>query len=103
MRTLAREAWWKNHWARPAIRSGSLVHEGGAASLIEAAYRYARHEPGVDTVLFGTGSAEHLKANIAAINKPALPQANHNKLTSLFGHLVVGVGLDSHQGQGARH
>ena len=34
---------------------GFLVHEGGASSMIEAAYRFARHEPGVDVTLFGTG------------------------------------------------
>ncbi len=36
---------------------GFLVHEDGAANMIEAAYRFARHEPGVDMVLFGTGDA----------------------------------------------
>ncbi|MGH6737562.1 MAG: aldo/keto reductase, partial [Bradyrhizobium sp.] len=39
---------------------GFLVHECGAAGMIEAAYRFARHEPGVDVVLFGTGDAAHL-------------------------------------------
>ena len=41
---------------------GFLIHEGGAASMTEAAYRFARHEPGVDVVLFGTGDAGHLRA-----------------------------------------
>jgi aryl-alcohol dehydrogenase-like predicted oxidoreductase len=81
---------------------GFLIHEGGAASLTEAAYRYARHEPGVDVTLFGTGSAEHLRGNIAALEKPPLPQADREKLAKLFGHLAIGVGLDSHQGRGAR-
>jgi aryl-alcohol dehydrogenase-like predicted oxidoreductase len=80
---------------------GFLIHEGGAASLTEAAYRYARHEPGVDVVLFGTGSAEHLRANVAALLKPPLPEADRAKLAKLFGH-VTGVGLDSHQGPGAK-
>ncbi len=40
---------------------GFLIHEGGAANMTEAAYRYVRHEPGVDVVLFGTGNAEHLR------------------------------------------
>jgi aryl-alcohol dehydrogenase-like predicted oxidoreductase len=81
---------------------GFLIHEGGAATLTEAAYRYARHEPGVDVVLFGTGDSAHLRANIEAINKPPLPQPDRTRLTQLFGHLAVGVGLDSHQGPGAR-
>ena len=40
---------------------GFLLHKGGASSLIEAAYRFARHEPGVDVTLFGTGDAAHLR------------------------------------------
>ncbi len=70
-----------------------LVHDGGASSLTDAAYRFARHEPGVDVVLFGTGSHEHLRANVASINRPPLPEADREKIVRLFGHLV-GVGLD---------
>ena len=65
--------------------------------MIEAAYRYARHEPGVDVVLFGTGDAAHLRANVASLLKPPLPEADRAKLAKLFGHLA-GIGLDSHQG-----
>jgi aryl-alcohol dehydrogenase-like predicted oxidoreductase len=77
---------------------GFLLHEGGAASLTEAAYRYARHEPGVDVVLFGTGDAAHLKANVAALLKPPLPEADRARLAALFGGLDAGVGLDGHRG-----
>src|SRR5438105_14814430 len=52
---------------------GFLMHAGGAANLAEAAYRFARHEPGVDVVLFGTGDAGHLRANVASLLKPPLP------------------------------
>jgi aryl-alcohol dehydrogenase-like predicted oxidoreductase len=72
---------------------GFLVHEGGAESLIDAAYRFARHEPGIDVVLFGTSSVEHLKANVASILRPPLPAEDVAKLYALFGHLI-GVGLD---------
>ena len=72
---------------------GFLVHEGGAESVVDAAYRFARHEPGIDVVLFGTGSVAHLRANIASILRPPLPAADVAKLYALFGHLV-GVGLD---------
>jgi aryl-alcohol dehydrogenase-like predicted oxidoreductase len=72
---------------------GFLVHDGGAASVIEAAYRYARHEPGADVVLFGTGNPAHLEANIASILKPALPAEDSARLAELFGELQ-GVGLD---------
>ena len=70
-----------------------LVHAGGAESVIDAAYRYARHEPGADVVLFGTGRVAHLEANIASILKPPLPEADRDRLAELFGHLE-GVGLD---------
>jgi aryl-alcohol dehydrogenase-like predicted oxidoreductase len=79
---------------------GFLIHEGGAGSMIEAAYRFARHEPGVDVVLFGTGDAAHLRSNVASLLKPPLPEADRAKLATLFGHLT-GIGLDSHQGPGA--
>ncbi|HUD85502.1 MAG TPA: aldo/keto reductase [Xanthobacteraceae bacterium] len=75
---------------------GFLVHEGGAATMIEAAYRFARHEPGVDVVLFGTGDAAHLRSNVASLLKPPLPNADRAKLAALFGRLT-GVGLDGHQ------
>jgi aryl-alcohol dehydrogenase-like predicted oxidoreductase len=69
---------------------GFLVHEGGASSLT---YRYARHEEGIDVVLFGTGSLAHLRANIASILRPPLPEPDVLRLRDLFGKLV-GVGLD---------
>jgi aryl-alcohol dehydrogenase-like predicted oxidoreductase len=73
---------------------GFLIHDGGASSVVDACYRYVRHEPGVDVVLFGTGSPAHLKTNIESLLKPPLPAADHKKLGELFGHLV-GVGLDA--------
>ena len=73
---------------------GFLVHEGGASSVVDACYRYVRHEPGVDVVLFGTGSPAHLKSNIDSLLKPPLPEPDRRKLGELFGHLV-GVGLDA--------
>jgi len=75
---------------------GFLVHEGGAANVIEAAYRFVRHEPGVDVTLFGTGDAAHLRTNVASLLKPPLPEADRQKLAKLFGHLT-GIGLDGHQ------
>jgi aryl-alcohol dehydrogenase-like predicted oxidoreductase len=72
---------------------GFLVHPGGASSVIDAAYRYVRHEPGVDVVLFGTGDAAHLRSNLESILKPPLPEADRAKLAELFSGLR-GVGLD---------
>jgi hypothetical protein len=71
---------------------GFLIHPGGASSLTDAAYRYVRHEPGVDVVLFGTGDQAHLRSNICSILRPPLPEADRKKLAELFGHLR-GVGL----------
>ncbi|MBO0737054.1 MAG: aldo/keto reductase [Alphaproteobacteria bacterium] len=71
-----------------------MIHEGGASTIPDAAYRFVRHEPGVDVVLFGTGSREHLRTNIASILKPPLPEEDRRQLAALFGHLV-GVGLDA--------
>lgn len=71
-----------------------LVHPEGAASLTEAAYRFARHTPGVDVVLFGTGSQDHLRANVAALLRPPLPAADLALLLERFGK-VSGLGLES--------
>lgn len=73
---------------------GFLVHEGGATSLIDAAYRFARHDGGIDVVLFGTGVAAHLDAAIESIVRPPLPAQDVDRLHRLFGHLD-GVGLDA--------
>ncbi len=71
-----------------------LVHEGGASSMTDAAYRFARHSAGVDVVLFGTGSAEHLRSNVASLLAPPLPAADIARLLELFG-TVSGLGLES--------
>jgi len=70
-----------------------LVHPDGGESVVDAAYRFARHQPGIDVVLFGTGNVAHLRSNIASILRPPLPAADVQKLDRLFGSLV-GVGLD---------
>ena len=69
-----------------------LIH-GDTTSVIDAAYRYARHEPGTDVVLFGTGDVAHLRRNVESILKPPLPAADVAQLNTLFGGLE-GIGLD---------
>lgn len=71
-----------------------LIHASGANSLTDAAYRFARHEPGADIVLFGTSKIEHLKSNIDSILSPPLPKADVEKLYALFGKLRS-IGLDA--------
>lgn len=61
-----------------------LVDEGAAESVIDAAYRFCRHEPGVDVVLSGTGSTEHLRANARSLCRPDLPAAARERLMRLF-------------------
>jgi L-galactose dehydrogenase len=68
---------------------GFLLDGTGATSLAEAAYRFARHEPGGHVVLTGTGSVDHLEANVAAINAPPLPEPHQARLRDLFGHLAT--------------
>ncbi len=70
-----------------------VVTEGGAESITDAAYRYARHEDGADVILFGTGNQAHVKANIESILRPPLPAPVVERLHATFGHLT-GVGLD---------
>ena len=48
-------------------------------------------------MLFGTGDAAHLRANVASLLKPPLPEADRAKLVALFGHLTDGIGLDALQ------
>jgi len=94
MRELAEAGELPKEMATDPDPLGFLVHAAGASSVVDAAYRFVRHEPGVDVVLFGTGEAEHLRSNIASILKPPLPEADRARLAKLFGHLV-GVGLDA--------
>jgi len=71
---------------------GFLVRPDGAESLADAAYRFCRHEPGIDVVLFGTGAREHLEANVRSILRPPLPEADAARLRELF------AGADSESG-----
>jgi aryl-alcohol dehydrogenase-like predicted oxidoreductase len=64
-----------------------LRTEGGATSIQDAAYRFCRHEPGVDIVLTGTGNPAHLKANLESLVRPALPALVRQRLLELFGNM----------------
>lgn len=93
MRELVAVGELPEHFAQTPNPLNFLIHDGGADSLTDAAYRYVRHEPGADVVLFGTGDANHLRTNIASILKPPLPDTDRQTLAALFSRLV-GVGLD---------
>jgi aryl-alcohol dehydrogenase-like predicted oxidoreductase len=64
---------------------GFLNGRPDIGSVVEAAYRFCRHEPGCDVILSGTGDVAHLEANIAAIQKPPLPPEILQRLERLFG------------------
>jgi aryl-alcohol dehydrogenase-like predicted oxidoreductase len=56
-------------------------------SLVEAAYRFCRYEPGADVILTGTGSVDHLRENVSAILAPPLPGEITSRLTEIFGNV----------------
>ena len=88
------------------LRSGAISSDGleshdplgflraapGVNSIVEAAYRFCRHEPGAHVVLTGTGSKEHLAQNVASILAPPLPLSVAERLRAIFG------GVDSISG-----
>jgi aryl-alcohol dehydrogenase-like predicted oxidoreductase len=64
---------------------GFLKDAPGAPSVVEAAYRFCRHEPGAHVILTGTGDPAHLKANVEAILAPPLPPEVLTRLDAIFG------------------
>lgn len=71
---------------------GFLVGNGVAGSVVEAAYRFCRYEPGIDVVLSGTGRVPHLRENAHSIQGPPLPDEVLARLERAFG------GVDSVSG-----
>jgi len=59
----------------------------GTEGIVDAAYRFCRHEPGIDVVLTGTGKVDHLRENVASINRGPLPARMLSKLEELFGQV----------------
>ena len=70
-----------------------FLKDSGAHNIIDACYRYVRHQKGIDTVLFGTGDIDHLKKNIRSIVNSKLSDECINRFNQYFSHLK-GVGLD---------
>lgn len=63
-----------------------------AEGLTDFAYRFCRHEPGLDVILSGTGSVAHLEQNAASLLAPPLPEETVETLRRLF------AGIDSVSG-----
>ena len=68
---------------------GFVLEESDATSIVDAAYRFCRHEPGVHVVLSGTGNPAHLKSNIESLNRGPLPDALVEKLRRIFQHATA--------------
>jgi L-galactose dehydrogenase len=66
---------------------GFLENPTEGTGVVDAAYRFTRHEPGTHVVLTGTGNVDHLEKNLASIAKGPLPEEHLEKLRLLFGHL----------------
>ena len=64
-----------------------LVEQGFAKSVIEAAYRFCMHTPGIDVTLTGTSNTDHLAENLQSIAAPRLPEAALARLETLFGNV----------------
>jgi aryl-alcohol dehydrogenase-like predicted oxidoreductase len=63
---------------------GFLQEFAGVKSVVEMAYRYCSHEPGVDVVLTGTGDPAHLDENLEAVMAPPLPRALTARIDGIF-------------------
>ena len=61
-----------------------VVHEGGALSVTDAAYRFSVYEPGTHVTLSGTGNLDHLTENLASFQRPALPTRDVDRLKRIF-------------------
>lgn len=71
---------------------GFLTDQGAARSIMDAAYRFCRHEPGAEVILTGTGSTDHLRQNIDSIIDDQLPKEALTTLETLFGHIDTASG-----------
>ena len=66
-----------------ARRLMPLVEEGFAASLTEAATRFALSHPAIGTILVGMAALQQFEHALAAVQKGPLPLAALDRLTSL--------------------
>ena len=64
-----------------------VLTESDASTMTEAAYRFCRHEPGIDVVLTGTGNILHLQENVNSLLRPPLPTAVTERLQQIFGQV----------------
>lgn len=68
--------------AQPPESCREIMAESGISNLAELAYRFCRHQPGMDVVLTGTGNPDHLRENVAAVLAPPLSASASDKLVA---------------------
>lgn len=61
-----------------------IMKNSNCSSLTELAYRFCGSEPGIHSILSGTGNIDHLLANIRDINKGPLPDDQRLLLAEMF-------------------
>jgi aryl-alcohol dehydrogenase-like predicted oxidoreductase len=71
----------------PLLRE--VLASGQCGSLTEAAYRFCLYEPGLDCVLTGTGSPEHLRQNVRSLQQPPLPPDFLARIGPLFAGITA--------------
>jgi aryl-alcohol dehydrogenase-like predicted oxidoreductase len=67
-----------------ARRLMPLVEEGFAASLTEAATRFAISHPAIGTILVGMATPQQFEDALTAVQKGPLPPAATDRLTALW-------------------
>ena len=67
-----------------ARRLMPLVQEGFAASLTEAAMRFAISQPAIGTILVGMAAPQQFENALAAVEKGPLPPAAFDRLSTLL-------------------
>ena len=65
-------------------RLSDLLREADCGSLTELSYRFCASEPGIHSVLCGTGNPDHLAMNAKDILHGPLPEKVRQQLMSLF-------------------
>lgn len=63
---------------------GFLLDQDEYESLTELAYRFCISEPGIHSILSGTGNPQHLEQNLRDIGKGPMPAGDREALMSLF-------------------
>jgi len=69
-----------------------VLEKSGVDSLVEAAYRYAKHTEPVSTVMCGTLEINELEENVRNIRKGPLPAVILERLSRTFGHIAEAIG-----------